>query len=80
MKFYVTGKVTITVTTEMEALDETTARLLAEERAMSGSWRDNGNREEEWVHDELDGEPTIISVTPATGDAHASKSKAQPKR
>lgn len=66
MKFYVTGRVTITVTTEVEAPDEATARTLAEERAASGNWRDNGNREEEWVHDELDGEPTIVSITPAT--------------
>ncbi len=73
MKFYVTGRVTITVTTAVEAIDEVHARTLAEERAMSGSWRDNGNREEGWVHDELDGEPAIVSITPATGDGHGKR-------
>ena len=65
MKFYVTGKLTITVTTEVEASNATRAREIANERPTSGSWRDGGNAQEEWVHDELDGEPVILSVTPA---------------
>lgn len=64
MKFNVTGKLTITVTTEVEAPDEESARSIASERTTSGSWRDTGKSSEEWVHDELDGEPEILTVVP----------------
>jgi hypothetical protein len=61
--YAVTGKLTITVTTVVLATSEAEAKSIAEERPTSGSWRDGGNLKEEWVHDELDGEPTVLSIT-----------------
>jgi hypothetical protein len=62
-RYHVCGKLTITVTTTIEAASEAEARQIASERSTSGSWRDTGNATQEWVHDELDGEPEVLSVT-----------------
>lgn len=60
--WHVTGKVTITVTTLVEADNADEAREQASARDMSGSWRDDGNNSFEWLHDDLDGEPVIVAV------------------
>jgi len=59
-RWIVTAEVTISVTTIVHASSEKKARALAKGRGMSMTWRDDGDAEEEWTHDELDGTPSII--------------------
>jgi hypothetical protein len=64
MKYQVTAEMTVTVTTLVSAPNVMAARLKAARRPVSSNWHDDGDSREEWVHDELDGEPTIVSCTP----------------
>lgn len=60
MKYIVTTQLTISCYTIVEAEDEGEAKRVASERAvMQLPWLPNNTEGEEWIANELDGEPDL---------------------
>ena len=65
-KYYVSGSVTISIYTEVEADSPEKAKEIAEGRAIEESrWGDKQQPKSVWIADEYDGEPQDIHIEAA---------------